>query len=74
MQQCIDAYHRWCLYMCLKLNPSKTEVIWFGTKTSSKKLENINLALHVGNDVIVAASSILRCHLRLRAVYEETHI
>ena len=42
----------------MQLNTSKMEVIWFGTKSSLKKLENNNLTLHVGNDVIVAASSV----------------
>ena len=41
----------------LQLNPSKTEVIWFGTKANLKKMENTNLTLHVGNDVINSVSS-----------------
>ena len=31
---------------------SETEVIWLGTKASLKKMDNINLTLHAGNDVI----------------------
>jgi len=42
----------------LQLNPSKTEVMWFCTKTSLKKIENKDLKLHVGNDVIGFASSV----------------
>jgi len=42
--------------MRLQLNSSKTEVIWFGTKASLKKMENMDLALHVGNDVIKPTS------------------
>ena len=56
----------------LQLNPSKTEVIWFGTKASLKKTENIDLTLHVGMDVIGSASSvrdlgvILDCELSMK--------
>jgi len=52
LQQCIEAIHRWCASRRLQLNPSKTEVIWFGTKANLKKMENSDLSLHVGNDVI----------------------
>ena len=31
---------------------SKTEVIWFGTAANLRKITNMDLALHVGNDVI----------------------
>jgi Reverse transcriptase (RNA-dependent DNA polymerase) len=31
-QQCIEAIHKWCASRRLQLNPSKTEVVWFGTK------------------------------------------
>jgi hypothetical protein len=56
LQQCIESIHQWCSSMRLQLNPSKTEVIWFGTKSSLKKLENTDLALHVCSDVIKPAS------------------
>jgi len=56
LQQCIESIHQWCASMRLQLNPSKTEVIWFGTKASLKKMENMDLALHVGNDVIKPTS------------------
>jgi hypothetical protein len=58
LQQCIDAIHGWCASRRLQLNPSKTEVIWFGTKANLKKMENTNLTLHVGNDVIDSVSSV----------------
>jgi len=56
LEQCIESIHQWCASMRLQLNPSKTEVIWFGTKASLKKMENMDLALHVGNDVIKPTS------------------
>ena len=49
-----------------------SEVIWFGTMASLKKMENIDLSLHVGDDVIGSASSvrdlgvILDCELSMK--------
>ena len=52
LQQCIEAIHKWCASRRLQLNPSKTDIVWFGTKANLKKTENSDLSLHVGNDVI----------------------
>ena len=38
------------------MNPSKTYIVWFGTKANLKKMENSDLSLHVGNDVIEPVS------------------
>ena len=56
LQQCIEAIHKWCASRRLQLNPSKTEIVWFGTKASLKKMESSDLSLHVGNDVIEPVS------------------
>jgi Reverse transcriptase (RNA-dependent DNA polymerase) len=58
LQQCIEAIHRWCASRRLQLNPSKTEVVWFGTKANLRKMENMNYTLHVDNDVIDSVSSV----------------
>jgi len=58
LQRCIVTIHEWCSSRRLQLNPLVTEVIWFGTKVSLKKMEYIELTLHVGNDVIDSASSV----------------
>jgi hypothetical protein len=58
LQQCIEATHQWSASRRLQLNPCKTEVIWFGTKASLKKMVTMNLALHAGNDVIDSVSSV----------------
>jgi hypothetical protein len=55
MQQCVEEIHRWCASRRLQLNPSKTEVIWFGSKTNLKKIQDMDLALRVGTDVIQPA-------------------
>jgi len=54
LQQCIGEIHRhrWCASRRLQLNPSKTEVIWFGTPATLKKIKDSDLALRVGFDVI----------------------
>jgi Reverse transcriptase (RNA-dependent DNA polymerase) len=52
LQQCIEEIHRWCASRRLQLNPSKTEVIWFGTPATLKKIKDSDLALRVGCDVI----------------------
>jgi hypothetical protein len=58
MQLCIESIHTWCSSRRLQLNSSKTEVIWFGTKSSLEKIDSIDLSLHIGNDVIVPATSV----------------
>ena len=52
LQQCIEEIHRWCAFRRLQLNPSKTEVIWFGTAATLKEIKDCDLALRVGRDVI----------------------
>lgn len=52
LQQCVEEIHRWCASRRLQLNPGKTEVIWFGTVANLRKIKSMDLALHVGSDVI----------------------
>jgi hypothetical protein len=40
------------LYRRLRLNPSKTEVVWVESKTNLKKILDMDLAPRVGTDVI----------------------
>ena len=58
LQQCVEAIHKWCASRRLQLNPSRTEIIWFSTKASLKKMENADLSLHVRNDVIEPVSAV----------------
>ena len=58
LQQCIESLHQWCASRRLQLNPSKTEIIWFGSRCSLGKLEDTDLALHVGNDDIEPAECV----------------
>ena len=36
----------------MQLNPAKTEVIWFGSRTNHRKTECIDLSLYVGDSTI----------------------
>ena len=52
LQLCIDEITTWCASRRLQLNPTKTELIWFGTTASLKKIEDTSPKLNVGSDVI----------------------
>jgi len=52
LQLCIEDITRWCASRRLQLNPVKTELIWFDTTSSLKKIKDVSLVLNVGNDVI----------------------
>jgi len=56
LQQCIEAIHKWSSSRRLQLNLPKTEVIWFGTTHSLKKMESLDLSLRVGNDIVTPAT------------------
>ena len=56
---CVEAVHVWCSCKRLQLNPSKSEIIWFGTRATLKHLQNTDQRLHVGADFI-APSEVVR--------------
>ena len=64
----------------LQLNPTKTEVglIWFGTAARLRNMKNIDLALHVGGDVIKPVSTVhdlgvlLDQELSMNAVHQQS--
>ena len=59
IEKCVEAVHVWCSSKRLQLNPSKSEIIWFGTHATLKHLQNTDLHLHVGADSI-APSEVVR--------------
>ena len=40
MEHYVDAVHAWCSAKRLQLNPSQSEIIWFGTRATLKRLED----------------------------------
>ena len=58
LQSCIKATQEWCESRRLQLNPAKTELIWFGSKTNLKKMADLDLNLYVKADVIKPVSVI----------------
>ena len=56
LQCCVQEIHGWCVSRHLQLNPVKTELIWFGSRTNHRKMECMDLSLHVGNEMIKPVS------------------
>ena len=54
---CIGATQEWRKSRRLQLNPAKTELIWFGSK-SDLKIADLDLNLYIGADVIKPVSVI----------------
>ena len=53
IENCITSIiNKWCASKRLQLNPTKSEIIWFGTTTSLHRLQGLNLGQHVGADII----------------------
>ena len=52
METYVGDVQNWCASKRLQFNPSKTEVIWFGTSNSLKKLSGTDLCLHIEIDTM----------------------
>ena len=52
METCVGDVQNWCASKRLQLNPSKTDVIWFSTSNSLKKLSGTDLCLRIETDAI----------------------
>ena len=66
LQHCVQEIHGWCASRRLQLNPAKTEVIWFGSRTNICKCRHVDLSLHFGAETIKPVSavrdlSVIRC-------------
>lgn len=53
---CVSDLQEWCASRRLQLNPSKTELIWLGSRASLKKLSTADCTLVVGSTVIQPSS------------------
>ena len=52
LSQCILDVRDWCSSRRLQLNPHKTALVWFGSRSNLRKLASRDLSLTVGDDVI----------------------
>ena len=61
MTHCIDAVHTLYSSKRLRLNPTKSEIIWLGTRACLKRLQHTDLSLHVGTVAIKLTSDLVCC-------------
>ena len=52
METCVGDVQNLCASKRLQLNPSKTEVIWFGSSNSLNKLSDTDMCLRIETDTI----------------------
>ena len=55
---CVSAIGDWCASRRLQLNPSKTEMTWFVSLASLRKIAANDLSLRVGSDVITSVDAV----------------
>ena len=56
LQCCVQEIHGWCASRRLQLNPAKSELIWFGSRTNRHKTERMDICLQVGKETIKPCS------------------
>ena len=59
LTSCISDLRDWCASRRLELNASKTELIWFGTRTSLRRLSSADRTLTI-DSVDVQPSDVVR--------------
>jgi len=52
LQSCVAAIHQWCDSRRLQLNPTKTELIWFGYLANLQKIATTDQSLGIDRDII----------------------
>ena len=52
LERCVSAVHDWCTRRRLQLNPSKTEVIWFGSSATLDSLTDTDVTICLDQAVI----------------------
>ena len=59
LMSCISDLQEWCAFRRLQLNASKTELIWFGSRTSLRQLSLADSTLMI-DSVVVQPSDVVR--------------
>ena len=73
MEICVSTIHEWCSSRRLQLNSNKTELIWFGSSTMLKQLQDLKTSIRVGDVDVKAVTSvrdlgvILDCNLNMQS-------
>ena len=52
LKQCVIDIQRWCASRRLQLNPAKTELIWFGSRTNLKTMATQDVSLCMDSSTI----------------------
>ena len=52
IENCLTSINKGCAFKRLQLDLTKSENIWFRTTTSLRRLQSLDLGLHVGADII----------------------
>ena len=52
LEQCIHDVQAWCSSRRLQLNPTKTELIWFGSDLNLHRIATADVSVRVGDTVI----------------------
>jgi len=52
LEHCVHDVQTWCSSRCLQLNPTKTELIWFGSQVNLEHLARTDVSVRVGQTVI----------------------
>ena len=58
LQSCVAAIHQWCDSRRLQLNPTKTELIWFGSRVNLQKIATADQSLRIDRDIIHSVASV----------------
>ena len=73
IENCVLAIQDWCASRRLQLNPDKTEILWFGSRSNLAKLHKDDMCVRLGSIVINPSETVrnlgmlLDCELTMRS-------
>jgi len=76
LSRCASDIDHWCRSRRLQLNASKTEAIWFGSKSNLTKLSTANISIQVGSATIQPSAVVrdLCMHLDSELMSMKQHV